>query len=171
MREYSFTPRPYEEPHGPQRIIPAGFFVRLMARTLDVIIIIAVINVFYYLDTFGGNRGWWPPMPVPGETLPTVESFISTVNILRGVFYMGIHPLYYIILHGMGGQTLGKMAFKLRVVDLGGEDITMGQSTIRWFGYLLCDITLGIGYLVIIFSVRKQGLHDKIAGTLVAHLR
>lgn len=171
MSEYSVTARLIEEPQERDRIVPAGFFVRLMARALDVIIIIAVINLFYYIDTFGGTRGWWPPMPIPGETLPTADTFMSTVNILRGIFYMGIHPLYYIILHGMGGQTLGKMAFKLRVVDPGGGYITMGQSTIRWFGYLLCDITLGIGYLVIIFSARKQGLHDKIAGTLVAHQR
>ncbi len=80
MSEYSVTPRLIEEPQERDRIVPAGFFVRLMARALDVIIIIAVINLFYYIDTFGGTRGWWPPMPIPGETLPTADTFMSTVN-------------------------------------------------------------------------------------------
>lgn len=156
---------------GNDEIRLAGFFVRLFARILDVIVIVAIINVLFYIDNLGGNRGWWPPMPIPGDTLSSSTSFFDIANIIRTIFYVGIHPLYYILLHAMGGQTLGKMAFRIKVVTLNGEDITMVQSTLRWLGYLLCDITLGIGYLVIVFSRSKQGLHDKIAGTKVFFLR
>lgn len=149
----------------------AGFIVRFLARSLDVIVLVGIINVFFYIDNLGGNRGWWPKMPIPSGQGTASTSFLDTVNIIRGLFYAGIHPLYYIIMHGMGGQTLGKMAFRIKVVTLKGMDITMAQSTLRWLGYLICDITLGIGYLLIIASRYKQGLHDKIAKTTVLHLQ
>jgi uncharacterized RDD family membrane protein YckC len=148
----------------------SGFIVRFLARSLDVIVLVAIINILFYIDNLGGNRGWWPPMPIPGGEAAPSASLLDTVNIIRGLFYAGIHPLYYIIMHAMGGQTLGKMAFRIKVVTLKGLDITMGQSILRWLGYLVCDITLGIGYLFIIASRHKQGLHDKIAKTLVIYL-
>ncbi|MFQ5987264.1 MAG: RDD family protein [Dehalococcoidia bacterium] len=41
----------------------------------------------------------------------------------------------------------------------------------RYLGYIVCALTLGIGFLIIAFDDRKQGLHDKIANTYVIPLR
>ncbi len=148
-----------------------GFIVRFLARLLDIIVLVAIINILFYLDTLGGARGWWPPMPFPGGEAVPSSSLLDMVNIIRGLFYAGLHPLYYIIMHAMGGQTLGKMAFRIKVVSITGQDITMGQSIIRWFGYLVCDVTAGVGYLFVIPSRYKQGLHDRIARTTVIYLK
>jgi len=65
------------------------------------------------------------------------------------------------------GATPGKMLMNLRVVNADGSPLNPGQAFIRYFGYILNGFTLGVGYLLIVFSDKKQGLHDHIAGTIV----
>ena len=47
------------------------------------------------------------------------------------------------------------------------DRIGVGKSFLRWFGSIVSAVLLTIGYLMVAFTERKQGLHDKIAGTLV----
>jgi uncharacterized RDD family membrane protein YckC len=63
--------------------------------------------------------------------------------------------------------TLGKMALGLIVTDDQGERVTIARALIRYVANLLNVLTLGIGYLMVIWTPRKQALHDRIAGTLV----
>jgi uncharacterized RDD family membrane protein YckC len=156
---------------GDKQVRHTGVFIRLLARILDVIVLVAIINILFSIDNLGGNRGWWSPLPIPGWPVFSGGGGLVLENIIRGIFYGGIHPLYYILMHAKGGQTLGKMAFRIKVVTIDGQDITMGQSILRWVGYLLCDVTLGIGYLLIPFTRLRQGLHDKIAQTTVMYLQ
>jgi uncharacterized RDD family membrane protein YckC len=41
---------------------------------------------------------------------------------------------------------------------------------LRYLGYIICFLMLGTGFLWIAFDVRKQGIHDKIADTVVVKL-
>jgi uncharacterized RDD family membrane protein YckC len=63
--------------------------------------------------------------------------------------------------------TLGKMIFGLKVTDLYGNRISFERATGRNFAKILSAMILGIGYLMVAFTERKQGLHDLLAGTLV----
>jgi uncharacterized RDD family membrane protein YckC len=63
--------------------------------------------------------------------------------------------------------TIGKLLCGLAVTDTAGRPISFGRAYVRVFGRLVCSVTLGIGYLLVAFTQRKQGLHDLIAGTLV----
>lgn len=63
--------------------------------------------------------------------------------------------------------TVGMLALGLRVTDLEGRRISFGRATGRFFASWLSDIILCIGYIMIAFTAKKQGLHDIIAGTLV----
>jgi len=65
--------------------------------------------------------------------------------------------------------TLGKMALDIVVTDIDGKRISFYQATGRYFAKLLSIIILGIGFLMIAFTDKKQGLHDKIADTLVVN--
>jgi uncharacterized RDD family membrane protein YckC len=60
------------------------------------------------------------------------------------------------------------MAIRARIVDARtGQAPTTRQDLIRYFGYLLSVMPLGLGYLWVAFDPRKQGFHDKLAGTVV----
>jgi uncharacterized RDD family membrane protein YckC len=63
--------------------------------------------------------------------------------------------------------TLGKMIFGMKVTDLNGNRISFERATGRHFAKWLSAMILGIGYLMVAFTERKQGLHDLLAGTLV----
>ena len=66
------------------------------------------------------------------------------------------------------GATPGKMAMSARIVDADtGEPLSATQSVIRYVGYFVSFIPLGIGYLWIAFDRRKQGWHDKTANSVV----
>jgi uncharacterized RDD family membrane protein YckC len=64
--------------------------------------------------------------------------------------------------------TPGKLLTSCNVVDAKtGKPVTILQAVLRYFGYFISLFTFGLGYLWIIWDKRKQGFHDKIAGTVV----
>ena len=63
--------------------------------------------------------------------------------------------------------TLGKKALGMIVTDLDGGRIGFGRATGRYFAKILSALILGIGFIMVAFTQRKQGLHDLIASTLV----
>ena len=66
--------------------------------------------------------------------------------------------------------TPGKMAIAAKIVDAGtGKAPSDGKLLVRFLGYFVSILTLGIGFLWIAIDRRKQGLHDKIANTLVVY--
>ena len=63
--------------------------------------------------------------------------------------------------------TLGKIAIGIVVTDRHGNRVSFGRATGRHFGKIISGIIFGIGYLMIAFTGKKQGLHDIMADTLV----
>ena len=65
--------------------------------------------------------------------------------------------------------TLGKMALGIKVTDLHGNPISFGKATGRHFGKIISGLILFIGFIMVAFTERKQGLHDMMAGCLVVN--
>jgi uncharacterized RDD family membrane protein YckC len=69
---------------------------------------------------------------------------------------------------GPTGQTLGKRAVGIRVIDFDtGGPIGYGRAFIRWLGRIVSAIALLIGYFWMIWDKEKQCWHDKFAGDVV----
>ena len=143
----------------------AGFWSRAAARIIDLVIIIAALILIYLLDRLGAEAGLWTGMRL-GEGSPTGAGF-SMANVLRGLFFLTFPVFYYVFLHAVYGQTFGKMALKIQVVNEDGTPLDYRKAFLRWLGYFLCDLTFYIGYLWAAFDPRKQGLHDKVCKTVV----
>jgi uncharacterized RDD family membrane protein YckC len=68
--------------------------------------------------------------------------------------------------------TPGKMAIRARIVDAAtGGAPGMMQLVIRYLGYFVSTVPLGLGLIWVAFDPRKQGWHDKLAGTVVVRSR
>ncbi|MEO5881998.1 MAG: RDD family protein, partial [Caldimonas sp.] len=68
--------------------------------------------------------------------------------------------------------TPGKMVISARVVDARTRGpLTVGQSVGRYLGYFVSTVPLGLGLLWVAFDPKKQGWHDKLAGTVVIRSR
>jgi uncharacterized RDD family membrane protein YckC len=84
------------------------------------------------------------------------------VSILVGLIYFSYFD------GSASGQTIGKMALGIRVIDFrGGGPIGFGRGFIRWLGRILSSIPCFLGYLWALWDKEKQGWHDKIATTVV----
>lgn len=75
---------------------------------------------------------------------------------------------YFVILTALWGATLGKRLLGMQVVDSQRKTPSFGKVLLReTIGKLISFLVLGIGFIWIIFDGKKQGWHDKIAGTYV----
>lgn len=67
----------------------------------------------------------------------------------------------------LGGQTLGKMVFKIRIIKLDGANPTANEYLIRW-AFRMIDIFLSSGIIAVIFiqtSSYRQRIGDVLADT------
>ena len=100
---------------------------------------------------------------------PEVSGFIAGP---ADLIITWIIPIFIIIGFWTWRQaTPGKMAIRVKIVDATtGEKPSMKQWIIRYIGYFVSAIPLGLGYIWVAFDKRKQGWHDKMAGTIVIQI-
>jgi uncharacterized RDD family membrane protein YckC len=82
-----------------------------------------------------------------------------------------INPAYVVGFWAVKGATPGKMIVGVEILTVDGERIGLGQSVLRYVGYIVSSLLLLTGYLMIGFTKEKRGLHDYIAGTVVVGKR
>lgn len=139
----------------------AGFWRRVGAYIIDVIIISIVSGIIGGIFGVGLGVGM-------AATGGTAEDLQSGANALGGLIGLGIGILYFCGMESSSMQaTLGKKALGLVVTDVNGNRIGFGKALGRYLGKILSSLILGIGYLMVAFTEKKQGLHDMLAGTLV----
>lgn len=134
----------------------AGFWLRLLAWLIDSII----LGVAYFLISIPFALGSAFAFRDPFEFI--VGPFL--------IWFMGIiiNWLYYSIMESSSKQgTLGKMILGIVVTDMSGNRVSFGRATGRHFAKIISAIIFYIGFLMIAFTEKKQGLHDIIAETLV----
>jgi uncharacterized RDD family membrane protein YckC len=76
---------------------------------------------------------------------------------------------YHVFFWALTGQTPGKALLGVRVVTTNGHRISPWRGILRFFGYFLAVIPLGIGLLWIMVDDQRQGWHDKLAKTFVIY--
>ena len=119
----------------------AGFWRRFVAALLDAIIVGVVGGILGAI--LGGSNA------------------ADGITVLLGI-------AYYTYLEGSSGQTLGKKALGIRVIDLrGGGSIGYGRAFIRYIGRYVSAVVLLLGYLWMLWDKEKQTWHDKFANTVV----
>jgi uncharacterized RDD family membrane protein YckC len=79
-----------------------------------------------------------------------------------------VETAYFAFLESSSHQaSLGKLAVGLKLTDLEGARITFGKAVLRRVARTLTTFTIGIGFLMMLWTKRRQTLHDLMAGTLV----
>jgi uncharacterized RDD family membrane protein YckC len=67
------------------------------------------------------------------------------------------------------GRTPGMALFGLCLLRTDGRPVGLLTAMKRWLFRLGSILALGLGFLPILFSARRQAVHDHLAGTLVVH--
>ncbi|MDP4945160.1 RDD family protein [Alishewanella sp. SMS8] len=130
----------------------AGFWIRFGAVLIDLVVIIIVcfvpLTLIYGEEYWVGEQlyyGFWDLI------FSYILPFVATIWFWLRFF-----------------GTPGKMALRLKIVDAKtGGKLSLGQAIGRYFAYIVAALPLLLGYIWVGVDKRKQGLHDKLAGTVV----
>ena len=129
-----------------------GFWARVGAALIDSVVLLVIITPAL-VAVYG-----WQYFTAEGLVQGLADVLISWVFPALACIWLW-HKLR---------ATPGKMLIGAEVVDADtGQAMTLGQSVIRYLGYFVSTIPLGLGLLWVAFDPRKQGWHDKIANTVV----
>lgn len=142
----------------------AGFWIRVLANLLDGFVLIVplmLVDFFAYQIAGPENMSYW-------EYQTSITPIWSGYDLLGIVFNTIICVLYYGILTSKYYGTLGKLIVGIRVVGEDGNGISLSKSIGRYFAYIPSNFLM-IGHIMVGFSSKKQGLHDKICETYVVH--
>jgi uncharacterized RDD family membrane protein YckC len=126
----------------------AGFWARFGALVIDSIVIV-IIPVIVLAIGGATNSG----------ALLALGYILAVVG--------GI--AYYVYLEGgPSGQTLGKSAMGIRVIDFNtGGPIGYGRAFLRWIGRIVSSFLCYLGYFWMLWDKEKQCWHDKMANDVV----
>jgi uncharacterized RDD family membrane protein YckC len=134
----------------------AGFWRRCAAMLLDGVVLVfpgAIIRVLLGLSSTG------------------FDDLESPNTMLAGSLEVAVDALYAaLFLSSRAGATLGMQVMGLRAVTVTGHPVSFGRALGRFLAVMLTVLTLGIGYLMQLYTRRRQTLHDLIAGTVVVRI-
>ncbi|GAB6269111.1 MAG: hypothetical protein STSR0002_18530 [Smithella sp.] len=142
-----------------QTIQYAGFWKRVAAWVLDFII--SMLGMFPIILILGLLL-----IPTTGNADNIQASWEGLGNVVGIIFTW----LYNALMESSSKQaTLGKIFLGIKVTDLSGNRIGFGKATGRHFGKIISAIILSVGFIMVAFTKKKQGLHDIMAGCLVVN--
>jgi uncharacterized RDD family membrane protein YckC len=121
----------------------AGFWVRLGAGIIDLLILGLIVLLIGYL---------------------------FSAAIILTVCGVAVGVAYWLGFWLWRGQTPGKMATGIKVIRTDSSPVRWQCALRRLIGYVVTSVTVFIGFLWVAFDPKKQGVHDKIADTYVVKL-
>ena len=142
-----------------------GFWRRVLASIIDSVILNVAMTIVGGVLGLGTGFGG---LAADGSDVAVLAALLSA-NALLGI--VGTW-LYSALMESSALQaTVGKLAVGVVVTDLEGERISFMRATGRPFAKIVSAMILLVGYIMVAFTDRKQGLHDMMAGTLVYKTR
>jgi uncharacterized RDD family membrane protein YckC len=147
----------------------AGGVTRGLAWAIDIAILVVTVTIVSWLVTTSFELFGIEVQNCP-DTWVTLRAFLCHgIRFGLAAFALLAMPVYMIFFWTVSGQTIGDAIFGIRVVRTDGKPMTLPRSIRRFLGYLLCFLTLGIGFALILVDNQRQGLHDTLAGTCVIY--
>jgi uncharacterized RDD family membrane protein YckC len=150
----------------------AGFATRAIAFVIDVLLLsITVVIVAGFFSTTVKMM----QLRALATNFETVSPVVTTV--VDFIFSPGFYSIvsvsfvifYYLFLWTVAGQTIGKAVMGIRIVSQDGRKLKLTQAIIRYIGYYISAIALGLGFFWVLFDDHRLAWHDKLAKTCVLY--
>jgi uncharacterized RDD family membrane protein YckC len=133
----------------------AGMGVRVGAAAIDWLMLLALDLVVVYFTVRVSRLA--------------IEDMLLLPPAPLAAFLLLLNGGYLALFTAAGGQTIGKMAFHLKVVSAGEQPLTIGRSLVRVVAFFLSALPAGLGLLPAAFDQAHRGVHDRLAETRVVH--
>jgi uncharacterized RDD family membrane protein YckC len=136
---------------------PAGAAARAAAMLVDLVLLGGIDAAVLYFT-----------LAIAGLTIGEV-SILPRIPL--GAFLLLLNGGYLVAFTAAGGQTIGKMLARIRVMGDDGRQIDIADAVLRAAGCGVSLLTVGLGYLPAFFAGDGRALQDRIAGTRVVSVR
>jgi uncharacterized RDD family membrane protein YckC len=138
------------------RSIWAGIATRALALATDALVVtvlfMTVVGVVALIASLvGGLHPQW-----------LVGGLLSAGWVL-------VAGTYFVLFWSAAGQTPGMRLLHLRVRTAGGGGLSVSRSTLRLIGLVLSILLMFTGFIPVLFTERRRGLADFLAGTVVLY--
>jgi uncharacterized RDD family membrane protein YckC len=154
-------------PTGPAAVEYAGFWRRLGASLIDMIILQTLVGIlFVFLLAIQFTVGVFATR---SDTLSGPYRVVFMVLFITvGVAGSALYVLYWPLMESARRQgTLGKKALGIIVTNMDGKRISFARALGRNLGKLVSYMIYFVGFIMIAFTKKKQGLHDMMASCVV----
>jgi uncharacterized RDD family membrane protein YckC len=155
-----------------QRVRQAGFITRSVAFVIDIVTVMIGSVIFAALVSLVLNFfGFSADNFQLDTTAPGVVDILQTVIVIAAAVAVVLFiPAYFVSAWVLIGATPGKLLLGLQVVRTNHTPLGWGRATLRFIGYWISAIVLFLGFLWVLVDRRRQGWHDKLAGTYVVYV-
>lgn len=139
-------------------MVYAGFWRRVAATLVDHLFFFAISALLLYF--IEGPVYFQALLFTDDEGIETGAAGLLLEQLVPAIITIGMWLRF--------GATPGKFLFGCRVVDAQTRgSLSLRQALLRYVGYFVSLLPLGLGFIWIAIDKRRQGFHDKLAGTLV----
>ena len=147
-----------------EKKIYAGFWIRLLAGFLDILFLAPFLAILF------------SSLGITEFQNVTLENFIQKYNDSAAetnssdLIIYGLSILYAtFFIHSSQQATLGKRLVRIYVGNPDGSKLSLAKSIARALMSIVTSATLGLGFLLVIFTKEKTALHDLVCNTRVFH--
>jgi uncharacterized RDD family membrane protein YckC len=144
------------QPERTERQMYGGIATRAIAlatdATVTIVLFMSAVGIVALIASLvGGLRPAW------------------LVGVLLASGWMLLAGTYFVLFWSSAGQTPGMRLLRLRVLGPDGEPPAIGRSLVRLVGLVLAIVPLFAGFVPVLFTERRRGLPDFLAGTVVVY--
>ena len=163
-----YQPAPYQQAGMQGQVRYGGFWIRLLARIIDGILlgVVGAIIRIPLAFVMGGVGLGLSSSQDPAAVLAALPALFGVIG-LSILIQFAVSFIYEVYFVSSRGATPGKMALGLKIVRADGGPISVGLAAGRYFASLLSGFTFMIGYIIAGFDDQKRALHDRICDTRV----
>ena len=147
--------------------VHAGFISRAIAFVIDLVVM--SVTIFAIVALVQAVLGFFTLYGLVGQRVTNSDPFRAAVVACLVIVSAGIAIGYPVGFWVLLGQTPGKSFIGVRIARVTGQPLTVRRALLRYLGYWLSAIPLGLGFLWILVDDHRQGWHDKLAGTYVIY--
>lgn len=128
----------------------AGFITRWIAFTIDNAVLAFLTIVLLFPFSYFEN-----------DYQVIIQRTLTTLLLVFLSIYLWVK---------WDGATPGKKIMKIKIVNANDfETISFNQAVKRYAGYILSSIPLLLGFAMVLFTKKKQALHDIVSKTVVVY--
>ena len=147
----------------PASLPTAGLIRRLAALLYDAFLVLAIWMAL----------GFAAQLIAGVETNQVIDGRVQTnpaFGLLLFALMCASAAAFYVWFWTRGGQTLGMLAWRIRVQSRDGGPVSVRQSLLRFLCAWPSFFLLGLGYLWLYFDPNGDAAHDRLSGTRVVAL-